>query len=129
MRMSSARKQACACVLMLLAVPGFAQTPDEPEEPEDRFDDEITVVEKKEPSLTLPGPETAAREIAEIPGGAALVDAEVYKRGRTSTLKDALDFTPGVFVQSRFGSEEARLSIRGSGLQRTFHGRGIKLLQ
>ncbi len=127
--MPSARKQACACVLMLLAVPGFAQTPEEQEEPEDRFEDEITVVEKKEPSRTLPGPETAAREIAEIPGGAALVDAEVYKRGRTSTLKDALDFTPGVFVQSRFGSEEARLSIRGSGLQRTFHGRGIKLLQ
>src|SRR5690606_12447386 len=45
------------------------------------------------------------------------------------TLKDALDFAPGVFVQPRFGAEEARLSIRGSGIQRTFHGRGIKLLQ
>src|SRR5690606_34352407 len=30
---------------------------------------------------------------------------------------------------SRFGAEESRLSIRGSGLQRTFHGRGIKLMQ
>jgi len=34
-----------------------------------------------------------------------------------------------VFVQPRYGSEESRLSIRGSGLQRTFHGRGLKLLQ
>lgn len=127
--MGSARRQAFAfgLSLYLISVSGFAQTPEE--EPESRYEDEITVVEKKEPSLTLPGPETAAREIAEIPGGAALVDAEDYKRGRASTLKDALDFTPGVFVQPRYGSEEARLSIRGSGLQRTFHGRGIKLLQ
>ena len=128
--MWSARRQAFAfCLLCLIAVSGRAQTPDDQEEPESRYEDEITVVEKKEPSLTLPGPEAAAREIAEIPGGASLVDAEDYKRGRASTLQDALGFTPGVFVQPRFGAEEARLSIRGSGLQRTFHGRGIKLLQ
>ena len=35
----------------------------------------------------------------------------------------------GVYVQPRFGAEEARISIRGSGLQRTFHGRGLKLMQ
>jgi iron complex outermembrane receptor protein len=96
---------------------------------ENRFQEEITVVGKENPSLTLPGPAAAAREIEQIPGGADLVDAESYKRGRASTLQDALAFSPGVFVQPRFGSEEARLSIRGSGLQRTFHGRGLKLLQ
>ncbi len=57
------------------------------------------------------------------------MDAEEYRRGRATSLKDALDFAPGVFVQSRFGAEESRVSIRGSGIQRTFHGRGIKLLQ
>ena len=64
-----------------------------------------------------------------IPGGASVVDAETYKSGRSSTLQDALGLAPGVFVQPRFGAEEARLSIRGSGLQRTFHQRGILLLQ
>ena len=64
-----------------------------------------------------------------VPGGAGVVDAEFYKRGRAATLKDALDFAPGVLIQSRFGAEESRLSIRGSGLQRTFHGRGIWLMQ
>lgn len=122
-------QQACVCVFMLFAVPVSAQAPEEQKEPDARYEDEITIVEKKEPSLTLASPENAAREIADIPGGAALVDAEDFKRGRASTLKDALDFTAGVFVQPRFGAEEARLSIRGSGLQRTFHGRGIKLLQ
>ncbi|WP_201485347.1 TonB-dependent receptor family protein [Pseudomonas sp. OF001] len=68
-------------------------------------------------------------EFAQIPGGATVVDAETYKSGRSSTLQDALGLAPGVFVQPRFGAEEARLSIRGSGLQRTFHGRGLLLMQ
>lgn len=68
-------------------------------------------------------------EFAHIPGGAAVLDAETYKNGRSSTLQDALGLATGVFVQPRFGAEEARLSIRGSGLQRTFHGRGLLLMQ
>ena len=70
-----------------------------------------------------------ARGTLQIPGAAEVIDADSYKRGRASTIRDALDFAPGAFVQSRFGAEEARLSIRGSGIQRTFHGRGIMLLQ
>ncbi|WP_137820357.1 TonB-dependent receptor [Pseudomonas sp. 2FG] len=68
-------------------------------------------------------------EFAHIPGGASVVDAETYKTGRSSTLQDALGLATGVFIQPRFGAEEARLSIRGSGLQRTFHGRGLLLMQ
>ena len=68
-------------------------------------------------------------ELAQTPGGASVVDAETYKSGRSSTLQDALGLAPGVLVQPRFGAEEARLSIRGSGLQRTFHGRGLLLMQ
>lgn len=67
--------------------------------------------------------------MASVAGGANVVDAAQYKQGRVSTMSDALQFSPGVFIASRFGAEEARLSIRGSGLQRTFHMRGIQLLQ
>ncbi len=80
-------------------------------------------------SLTQPGLEEARLRLQERAGGTALVDAEDYRERRVSTLTDALGMTAGVFVQPRFGAEEARLSIRGSGLQRTFHMRGIKLLQ
>ncbi|HEY0502094.1 MAG TPA: TonB-dependent receptor [Lysobacter sp.] len=73
-------------------------------------------------------PQARAR-LDERAGGTALVDADAYRDGRVSTLTDALGYAPGVFVQSRFGAEEARLSIRGSGVQRTFHGRGIEVLQ
>lgn len=121
-------RQACACAFAVVFLCSSAVAQEE-QEPAGKVEDEITVTEKKEPSLTLPSPETAARELDAVPGGTNFIDAEDYKRGRASTLKDALDFTPGVFVQPRFGAEEARLSIRGSGLQRTFHGRGLKLLQ
>jgi iron complex outermembrane receptor protein len=80
-------------------------------------------------SLTVPTLAEAKAEINRTPGGVAVTDAEDYKKGRASTLQDALGYTPGVYVQPRFGSDEARLSIRGSGIQRTFHLRGIKLLQ
>jgi iron complex outermembrane receptor protein len=71
----------------------------------------------------------ARQRLDQRAGATALVDGERYRDGRASTLADALGYAPGVFVQPRFGAEEARLSIRGSGLQRTFHGRGIALLQ
>jgi iron complex outermembrane receptor protein len=78
---------------------------------------------------TVDGIAQARQRLDQRAGATALVDGERYRDGRASTLADALGYAPGVFVQSRFGAEEARLSIRGSGLQRTFHGRGIALLQ
>ncbi len=93
--------------------------------------DEIVISATNEsPSLTVPSLEAKREQLTQtIPGGVGVVDAEDYKRGRASTLKDALDFAPGVLIQSRFGAEESRLSIRGSGIQRTFHGRGLWLMQ
>jgi iron complex outermembrane receptor protein len=90
---------------------------------------EVTVTSEPYSSPTLESIDAAKKRITATPGGANIIDAEQYKEGRVSTLPDTLQFSPGVFAASRFGSEEARLSIRGSGLQRTFHGRGIQLLQ
>jgi iron complex outermembrane receptor protein len=72
--------------------------------------------------------EEAKEQIQKIPGGVAIKDAEDYKNSRATTLKDILDYTPGVLIQSRI-NEEASLSIRGSGLSRTFHLRGVNLYQ
>lgn len=80
------------------------------------------------PSLTVQGVETAKTAIKQTPGGVALVPAEAYRDTRAVTTKDVLDYVPGVFAQPKFG-EDARLTIRGSGLSRNFHLRGIKLLQ
>lgn len=92
--------------------------------------DEVEVVaHKPKTSATQPDIEMARETLARTAGGTTLVDMEQVKEGRTSTLQDALGLATGVFIQSRFGAEESRISIRGSGLQRTFHGRGLKLMQ
>lgn len=91
--------------------------------------DPVTVRGEAQKSLTAASIEQAERELRLTPGGASVVDPKTFGTGRSSTLSDALGFAPGTFVQPRFGAEEARISIRGSGIQRTFHGRGLMLLQ
>jgi iron complex outermembrane recepter protein len=91
--------------------------------------DRITVHGNLPMPATVETARDAKKRLDERAGGTSLVEDDAYRDRRVGTLADALGFAPGVFVQPRFGSEEARLSIRGSGLQRTFHGRGIELLQ
>jgi len=67
-------------------------------------------------------------EVEERPGGANIVKATDYQDKLAVSLKDALEFSPGVYAQPRFG-QEVRLSIRGSGISRGFHVRGLTLLQ
>jgi len=113
-------------LLISLALPCglFAQTASR------QLPEVVVTASKDSPSLTSPSMEQRKKQIASTTaGGAAVVDSEDYLRGRAVTLKDALDFTAGVLVQPRFGADESRLSIRGSGIQRTFQGRGIWLMQ
>ena len=91
--------------------------------------DEISVAAPRPKSTTQPDAHTALHELNKTAGGVTVVEAEQFREGRVSNYNDTLGMASGVLAQSRFGSEETRLSIRGSGLQRTFHGRGLKLMQ
>lgn len=88
----------------------------------------VTAPAEKASAFSLP-PAEALAELGKTPGGVAVVPAESYLSGRAGTMEDSLKLAPGVFIASRFGSDESRISIRGSGLQRTFHGRGLMVLQ
>lgn len=70
----------------------------------------------------------AEREARATPGGSDVVGHEDYADKSLVSLRDALAFSPGVYLQPRFG-QEVRISIRGSGLSRGFHMRGLTLLQ
>ncbi|PZO14944.1 MAG: TonB-dependent receptor [Betaproteobacteria bacterium] len=85
-------------------------------------------VQAQREALSAASVQVAREKLNQTAGGTAVVEAESFEAGKAVTIKDMLDFTPGVFAQSRV-NEEARLSIRGSGLSRTFHMRGIRLLQ
>lgn len=78
-------------------------------------------------SLTVPNTAEAQTAIQQTPGGVALVPGSAYQTSTpATTVKDVLDYVPGVFVQPKWG-DDSRLSIRGSSLSRNFHLRSIQL--
>lgn len=63
-----------------------------------------------------------------VPGGTNLIQPQ--QELRLVTLRDALDFQPGLVVQDFFGGiDQPRLNIRGSGIQSNPVNRGVLLLQ
>jgi len=114
------------CLAILAAMPYLAQAEHEGTV---HLDEVKVVATKNKASLTQPDIETAKENLSKTAGGTTVVDMETVREGRTSNMQDTLGMATGVLAQSRFGAEETRLSIRGSGLQRTFHGRGLKLMQ
>lgn len=111
-----------ACMAMVASNVAWAQS-----ETVNNFS--TVVVTGKSDAITQAAIESAKDSIKTIPGGASVVDLAHTREGRQSTWSDSLGLAPGVYIQDRFGSEEARLSIRGSGLSRTYHGFGTKVMQ
>ena len=84
-------------------------------------------------SVTVIGSRSDAAEsrkrVLAIPGGVAVIGPTQIRFTRQANLKDVLQFTPGVYIQPRFGAaDESQISIRGSGLRNNFHARGVNLL-
>ncbi len=89
---------------------------------------ELEVTGQRPESLTAPGIEMQRRALEETPAAVRFVDSARFTNRYAFTLRDMLEDTPGVFVQPRYG-QELRLSIRGSGIARGFHLRGVEVLQ
>jgi len=75
-------------------------------------------------SLTAPNTAQATAEVQRTPGGVEVVPDTAFKDGPANTAKDVLGWVPGLLIQNRWGPD-ARLSIRGSGLSRSYGNRGI----
>lgn len=79
-------------------------------------------------TLTSPPVAEQRRAVNSTAGSVSHIDAESTRNTYATSLRDVLQDTPGILVQNRY-SQEVRLSIRGSGLARAFHTRGIEILQ
>lgn len=79
-------------------------------------------------SLTSKSTEDLKRTLDQTVGSVGFVDADSIKSTYAFTLRDVLKDVPGVFVENRYG-QELRLSIRGSGIARAYHTRGLEILQ
>jgi iron complex outermembrane recepter protein len=88
----------------------------------------VVVEGARVPSERTATEQEAREEIQRVPGAVDIVGEEQIRESRAANLKDVLDFTPGVLIRPRFGSDESQISIRGSGLRNNFHLRGINVL-
>ena len=108
---------SAAAPCLLLAVPVGAQTR------------EMSSTSAGTSDIVVTATPTVAQATAEIertPGGVAVVPDTAFKNTPVQTIKDVLQYVPGVIVQPRMG-DDVRLSIRGSGLSRAYGVRGITL--
>ncbi|HWK54966.1 MAG TPA: TonB-dependent receptor [Hyphomicrobiales bacterium] len=76
--------------------------------------------------IVIGSPDRALAEIERVPGAVAIVPDSVFKNTPVQHIKDILDYVPGVITQRRMG-DDARVSVRGSGLSRAYGARGVSL--
>jgi iron complex outermembrane receptor protein len=69
-----------------------------------------------------------ARQLQRVPVSISVVDSSTIARTNTVGLAEALRTVPGVIAGNLFGSEDARISIRGSGARGGFGVRGVGIL-
>jgi iron complex outermembrane receptor protein len=91
---------------------------------------EVSSQSETKGSLTSPSVAEQQRQMEAVVGSVDFVDAAspAIQTRFIRDIPDALRDVPGVFAQSRYG-QEVRLSVRGSGIARGFHLRGIEVLQ
>jgi outer membrane receptor protein involved in Fe transport len=68
-------------------------------------------------SLTSPDLNSVAERFHDMPGAVSVYSSAHYQLGRGSYLEDFLPYAPGVLIQSSQGSEDTKVSVRGSGAQ------------
>ncbi len=79
-------------------------------------------------SVTVPSVARQRAAVNATVGSVGFVDAKDFQDRYANTLRDVLKDVPGVYAQQRYG-QELRLSVRGSGIARGFHLRGLEVLQ
>lgn len=70
----------------------------------------------------------ARKRLSQTPGSVSVIAAETYDDRLAIGMPDLLRDVPGVLSNKRYG-EESRLSIRGSGIDQSYHQRGVLLAQ
>lgn len=78
--------------------------------------------------LVIVGTRTTEK-IIDIPYSVFSVDRKELAFGKKVSAKDVLADVPGLFLQSRYGNHDLRISIRGFGTRSNSGVRGVKILQ
>ncbi len=68
------------------------------------------------------------KKIIDIPYSVVRISNMQYKYEKKVSIGDVLNFVPGVFLQSRYGNHDVRISIRGFGSRSNSGIRGVRIL-
>ncbi|MDZ7742143.1 MAG: TonB-dependent receptor [Bacteroidota bacterium] len=68
------------------------------------------------------------KKIIDIPYPVTRIKTIDYRQGKLVGIDDALGAVPGLFMQSRYGNHDVRISIRGFGSQSNSGIRGVRIL-
>lgn len=68
------------------------------------------------------------KKIIDIPYSVMRLNTANYKYDRRNFINNVLPIVPGVFLQSRYGNHDVRISIRGFGTRSNSGIRGIRIL-
>ncbi len=103
----------------LLAVrpPGFTQTKDTSETLRNYEIEEVIVTGTR-----------TERKIIDIPYPTLLIDNAEYRFEKKAAVNDVMEAVPGLFMQSRYGNHDVRISIRGFGSRSNTGIRGVRIL-
>jgi len=77
--------------------------------------------------VVVTGTRTYQRAI-DIPYSVSSLSNVDYKFDKKISINDVLGFVPGVFMQSRYGNHDVRISIRGFGSRSNSGIRGVRIL-
>lgn len=112
-----------SCFILLHSVNSIAQ---EDENKKDSLEKKGEKIETEE--IVITGTRIPEK-IINIPFSVFRVDKKELAYSRNIGVKDVLADVPGLFLQSRYGSHDVRISIRGYGNRSNSGIRGIRILQ
>ena len=89
--------------------------------------DQIDSIKYETDEVIVTGTRTN-QKIIDIPYSVVRIGPAQYKYDRKVSISDVLNAVPGVFMQSRYGNHDVRISIRGFGSRSNSGIRGVRIL-
>ena len=89
--------------------------------------DQIDSIKYETDEVIVTGTRTN-QKIIDIPYSVVRISPTQFKYDRKVSISDVLNAVPGVFMQSRYGNHDVRISIRGFGSRSNTGIRGVRIL-
>lgn len=119
MKVNEMKRILVPALLLLFSLPGLAQKKDTPAD---------TIQMKYQTDDVVITATRVGEKIIDIPYPVYRLDNKSYSFDKKTAINDVLGAVPGLFMQSRYGNHDVRISIRGFGSRSNSGIRGVRIL-